>query len=90
MSDTDSAVLTKPLPDHLVGKDLGKMKLENRVQEGILIRKKLYYFKTQDNQEVIRSSGIDASHLDYNLFLNLLNGESVSIKKKLLMLNGKL
>jgi hypothetical protein len=29
MSDTDSAVLPKPLPDYLVGKDLGQMKLEN-------------------------------------------------------------
>lgn len=82
MSDTDSAVLPKPLPEHLVGKGLGKMKLENRVQEGIFIRKKLYYLKTLDNQEIIKSSGINSSHLDYNIFKKLLNGESVSIKKK--------
>ena len=42
MSDTDSVVLTKPLPGYQVGKNLGKMKLEHEINKGIFIRKKLY------------------------------------------------
>lgn len=82
MSDTDSAVLFKPLPSQLVGRGLGQMKLENKIIEGIFIRKKLYYLKNSDNQEVIKSSGIDSAHLNYNLFLNLLNGESIEVHRK--------
>lgn len=90
MSDTDSAVLSKPLPKYLVGKGLGKylvgkglgqMKLENKNIEGLFIRKKLYYLKNSNNQEIIKSSGIDSNRLNYNLFLNLLNGESIEIER---------
>jgi hypothetical protein len=82
MSDTDSAILPKPLPKQLVGKGLGQMKLENKIIEGIFIRKKLYYLKNSENKEVIKSSGIDSSHLNYNLFLNLLNGQSIEVSRK--------
>jgi len=81
MSDTDSAVLTKPLSDHLVGNGLGQMKLVHKIKTGIFIRKKLYYILDSNNKEIIKSSGIDSSHLDYNLFKNLLNGETVQIKR---------
>lgn len=82
MSGTDSAVLTYPLPNHLVGKGIGQMKLEHTIELGILIRIKLYYLKDQDNREVIKSSGIDSSYLNYNLFLNLLDGESIEVYRK--------
>lgn len=81
MSDTDSAVLTKPLPNHLVGNELGQMKLEHEIKRGIFIRKKLYYILTKDNQEIIKASGIDSSKLNYNLFLKLLNGEPIQIER---------
>jgi hypothetical protein len=82
MSDTDSAVLPYPLSNHLVGKDLGKMKLEQVIVEGIFIRKKLYCIINYNNQVIIKASGIDSSRLNYNLFLRLLNGESITIERK--------
>ena len=81
MSDTDSAVLPKPLSSHLVGGELGQMKLEQEIAEGIFIRKKLYAIKNSKGQEIIKSSGINSSRLNYNLFLNLLNGESIEIER---------
>ena len=82
MSDTDSVVLTKPLPKYLVGRELGQMKLEQIIKEGIFIRKKLYCLINSNNQEIIRSSGMNPSHLNYNLFKKLLNGESITIERK--------
>lgn len=41
-SDTDSVILPKPLSKDDVGKELGKIKLENIIKEGIFIGKKLY------------------------------------------------
>jgi hypothetical protein len=81
MSDTDSAVLTKPLPDHLVGKELGQMKLVNEIKEGIFIRKKLYCILNSNNQEVIKSSGVDSSRLNYDSFKILLKGESLTLER---------
>ena len=82
MSDTDSAILPKPLPNHLVSKELGKMKLENKINKGIFIRKKLYCILNSNNQITIRSSGVDSSRLNYNSFIKLLKGESLTIEKK--------
>jgi len=81
MSDTDSVVLTKPLSEELIGKELGQMKLEYKINKAFFIRNKLYYILTTDNQEVIKSSGIDSSKLSYNLFLDLLSGKSIQIER---------
>jgi len=45
MSDTDSAVLPHPLPEHLVGNNLGQMKLVNKIKKGVFIKKKFYYIQ---------------------------------------------
>lgn len=81
MSDTDSVVLTKPLPDNLIGDELGQLKLVHIIKEGIFIKKKLYYLKTSDNQEIIKSSGIDPTRLNYEHFIKLFNGESITIER---------
>jgi len=81
MSDTDSAVLPYPLPVHLVGTRLGQMKLEQVIELGIFIKKKTYYIKNSNNKEVIKSSGVDSSHLNYELFLKLLKGETITIER---------
>ena len=81
MSDTDSAILPKPLPKNLVGAELGQMKLEHKITEGIFIRKKLYTIKNSNNQVIIKASGVDSSHLNYNLFSDLLKGQSVEIER---------
>ena len=89
MSDTDSVVLPKPLPGYLVGDKLGQMRLENFIKEGIFIKKKLYYLKTSDNQEIIKSSGIDSTRLRYEHFLKLLNGETITIERTNFNVNWK-
>jgi hypothetical protein len=81
MSDTDSAVLPYPLPDHLVGKGLGQMKLVSEIKHGLFLRKKFYCILNKNNQEIIKSSGVDASRLNYDSFKKLLNGESLIIER---------
>ena len=39
MSDTDSSILPYPLPQHLIGVELGQMKLISTIKKGIFIRK---------------------------------------------------
>lgn len=80
MSDTDSAVLIKPLPDHLVGKELDQIKLVHNLKQGIFIRKNLYCLVDSNDQLIIKSSGIDSNQLNHNSFKQLLNGESIKIK----------
>ena len=82
MSDTDSVVLTKALPSNCVGKELGQMKLEYKIVEGIFIRKKLYALKTDDNKEIIKASGVKSENLNYDTFRLLLSGQSVEIFSK--------
>lgn len=81
MSDKDSAVLPYPLPGHLVGKKLGKMKLVHKIKSGIFIKNKLYCIIDDNNQLIIKSSGIDSLNLNYNSFLNLLEGKSINIER---------
>jgi len=81
MSDTDSAVLTKPLPKQFIGQELGQLKLEHEIKMGIFIKKKLYYILNSNDKEIIKSSGIDSSRLNYNYFLKLLNGETIDIER---------
>jgi len=81
MSDTDSVVLTYPLPEHLIGKELGQLKLEHEIKKGIFIRKKLYCIINSKNEIIIKSSGIDSSRLSYESFIKLLNGETFEIER---------
>jgi len=76
-SDTDSVVLPYKLPDFCIGKELGQMKLEHEIKEGIFIRKKLYSLKNMNNQVTIKSSGVKITSLNYDKFKLLLAGNSV-------------
>jgi hypothetical protein len=79
MSDTDSAVLPRPLPGHLVGDGIGQMKLVYKIKSGIFIKKKLYCIIDSENKEIIKSSGIDSNKLNYNSFKQLLKSYSIEI-----------
>jgi len=76
-SDTDSVVLPYKLPDIYVGKQLGQMKLEHIIEEGIFIRKKLYAIKDNLGKIIIKSSGVKPSTLNYDKFKLLLSGKTV-------------
>jgi len=76
-SDTDSVVLPNPLPSIYIGKNLGQMKLEHEILDGIFIRKKLYAIKDINGKIIIKSSGVKPSSLNYDKFILLLKGKSV-------------
>jgi len=81
MSDTDSVVLPYPLPDLLVGNELGQMKLVHTIKKGVFIRKKFYYILDSEGKEIIKASGLDTSKLNYDSFKNLLAGASIEIER---------
>jgi hypothetical protein len=51
-SDTDSAVIDKPLDAELVGKNLGQMKLEYTIEQAVFLAPKVYGFITTNKQEI--------------------------------------
>lgn len=77
MSDTYSVVLKNPQNISYIRKELGQIKLEYLISEGIFIRKKLYALKTNDDKEIIKASGVKASKLIYNKLKLLLAGITV-------------
>ena len=81
-SDTDSAVLPYPLDPSFIGFELGKMKLEYTLSEGIFIGSKLYGIKGIDSKgkEIIRiaSAGINNTLLSYEDLKSLFKGNSIT------------
>jgi len=89
-SNTDSAILRYPLPDELIGKGLGKWKLEHHFKQGVFVRPKLYCYKDVHTQELIRkASGVDATKLSYDDYRKLSTGENVLTNKNVFKLNWK-
>lgn len=76
--NTDSVVVQKPLKKN-VGSELGDLKHQYKIKEAIYIYPKLYYHRTEDNQEIIKSAGIDKTQLSYTSFKNMLDGQTISI-----------
>lgn len=56
-SDTDSIIIDKPLPNHLVGSELGLFKLEHKIQKAVFLAQKVYSLVTSDNESIIRVKG---------------------------------
>lgn len=77
-SDTDSIVTDKKLPDYMVdSKEIGKLKLEYEVKEGIFISGKTYWLTSQDELIVNKAKGINSSSLSYEDYTNLLQNKNV-------------
>lgn len=57
-SDTDSLYIDIKLPDHLIGKGLGKFKLENEFNEAIFLTSKVYSGKFTKNNNTYESTKI--------------------------------
>nr|YP_203315.1 orf146 [Zancudomyces culisetae]AAW49482.1 orf146 [Zancudomyces culisetae] len=56
-SDTDSVVLQKPLSDKLIGKEIGKMKLEYEIKRAIFISPKTYILQLYNGNYVSKIKG---------------------------------
>lgn len=51
-SDTDNIVINKPLPEELVGKELGLMKLEHVIKKAVFLAPKVYGIIEENGNEI--------------------------------------
>lgn len=85
--DTDSIIIDKELPENLVGKEIGQMKLENIVKEGYFIGPKIYY-EDLGNKFISKCKGI-GNLLTKDDFIKLYNGQSVEKNKNIFIKDYK-
>lgn len=78
--DTDGIKITSDLPEHQVGKELGKMKLEDEFLEATFIAPKVYGGITTDNKMVIKVKGLK-DPLSYWALKGLLYLEHLKISQ---------
>ncbi len=89
-SDTDSFIFNYPLPDEFVSqKELGKLKLEHVIEEGYFIAPKLYAIKNNKGEEILKHKGIRKNLLKYEDFINLYNGDNITVKNLIFTKNLK-
>ena len=81
--DTDSLILSKPLPPAVVGNGLGQFKLESIIIEGMYLSKKFYLVRTKDGKVIIKCKGINNKKkvLTYNSFIKLFSGRDLILKQ---------
>jgi DNA polymerase type B, organellar and viral len=70
-TDTDSGYFDKPLPDHLIGTELGKLKLEYIFKEVVFLSPKVYGGITNEGEEIVKVKGYK-NPLSYWLLKSLL------------------
>ena len=79
--DTDSILLENKLNDKDISNfQLGKLKLEHILREGIFIAPKTYAFKDYADKTIIKHSGIKKGVMKYEDFIKLSKGENLKIK----------
>ena len=63
-TDTDSAILGSPLPEDEISMELGKLKLEHFVKEGIFLAPKSYGLDA-DGEYIVKHKGLGKHFVDY-------------------------
>ena len=82
-SDTDSIVTDICLSDSIISNnELGKLKLEYMVKQGIFISGKIYWLMDSNDKAHNKAKGIKSNSLSYTDYLNLLNGIDVTTSVK--------
>ena len=84
--DTDSIITLCNIEE---SDELGKMKLEMKIKEGIIIKPKMYAVISDDNKEIVKIKGVKKKvvvgdvevSVDYNFFLALEEDSSVEYRK---------
>nr|QWO71460.1 DNA polymerase [Termitomyces sp. T132]QWO71465.1 DNA polymerase [Termitomyces sp. T8] len=83
-SNTDSLILEHPLPNDLIGRELGQWKLEHTFNNGIFVRPKLYCYEDSNTNELIRkAAGVNAAKLTSEDYAKLCKGENVHTQKEI-------
>lgn len=80
--DTDSIVVQNPLPAAVVGKELGQMKLEYTIRQGVFAGPKLYSIITDEDKPVVKAKGYGSKGLSHKEFEGLLEGEVLRMTKE--------
>jgi hypothetical protein len=75
-SDTDSAVTDRPLPEFLVGKELGQFKLECVIRRAVFLAPKVYGLITTTGEEIIKVKGMSPADVKIQDLENLLVKDS--------------
>ena len=57
-SDTDSIVTDKPLPEYMIGNELGQLKLEHTITKAIFLAPKVYALITSEGEQIIKAKGL--------------------------------
>jgi len=57
-SDTDSIIIDQPLPDKIVGTELGQLKLEHIIERAVFLAPKVYGLITDKGEEIIKIKGV--------------------------------
>lgn len=73
-TDTDSLILKKPLPDNVVGSELGKFEFKGKVKKAYFISPKLYCLIMETGETIIKAKGIPKNMLTEEDFKLLLLG----------------
>lgn len=84
--DTDSIVTDKEIEEST---RLGGMKLEYDIEEGVLVKPKMYYLKTKEGDEIVKLKGVpkkllyngDKIRLNKEIFYHILKGGNVEYQK---------
>jgi hypothetical protein len=80
-TDTDSLAIDKPLPDHLVGKNLGQFKLEYFAKEAIFLSPKLYLLQLESGEIIIKARSLGGKTLTMDDFNTMSYGLNISKKR---------
>ena len=70
-TDTDSGVVDKPLPSEMVGPELGKFKLEHKINKAVFLAPKVYGFIDDTNTEIIKVKGLTKNTINKITLLDL-------------------
>lgn len=70
-TDTDSVVLSKPLPEELISSSiLGLFKLEDRIVHGYFLAPKSYYYRNEKGMETLKYKGLAKKEITPEWFLS--------------------
>lgn len=77
-SDTDSIITNIELDNSMISpNELGKLKLEHKIDKGIFISGKTYWLSNDNGEVINRAKGIKSSSISYFDYVNLLNDSNI-------------
>lgn len=79
-SDTDSIFCAKELPENDIGKNLGQMKLVEKIKKGVFVAPKLYFTENDQNQTKIRCKGVPSEYISTKNIEDLADKKSTQVK----------